>query len=348
MQTLINDILQLASQTDTPTYEARDFKSPLEVRWCAGCGDYSILTQVQKVLADAHIPKENAVFISGIGCSSRFPYYMNTYGFHTIHGRATAIASGLKMARPDLSVWIITGDGDALSIGGNHLIHLLRRNINVNILLFNNQIYGLTKGQYSPTSQQGAITKSSPHGSIEEPFHPAQLALGAGASFVARTMDRDVQHLRSMLAEAMAHEGTSLVEIYQNCVVFNDGAFDQFSDKTTKAETTLFLQHGAPMLFGVSKDKAIIFDGLQPRIIAVEDALSRADLPLFDQTNTAMISLLDTFSSQEGFPRPFGVLHKVSKPLYETVIQDRATPRGEYDDNAIYSLLQGKEHWSVQ
>ena len=231
-------------------YTAKDFTTDQEVRWCPGCGDYSILKQVQSVMPEIDVPKEDIVFISGIGCSSRFPYYMNTYGMHSIHGRATAIASGLKASRPDLSVWIITGDGDSLSIGGNHLIHLLRRNFDTNILLFNNQIYGLTKGQYSPTSEQGKKTKSTPMGSIDHPFNPLALCLGADATFVARTMDRDPKHMREMLKRSNDHKGTSMLEIYQNCNVFNDGAFFGMTDKNTKPNQTLFLTHGEPLIFG--------------------------------------------------------------------------------------------------
>ena len=234
---------------ESKKYSSKDFSTDQEVRWCPGCGDYSILKQVQTVMPEIGVPKEDIVFISGIGCSSRFPYYMETYGMHSIHGRATAIASGLKAARPDLSVWIITGDGDSLSIGGNHLIHLLRRNFDTNILLFNNQIYGLTKGQYSPTSEMGKKTKSTPMGSIDHPFNPLALCMGADATFVARTMDRDPKHLRQMLLRSNEHKGTSLLEIYQNCNVFNDGAFFGYTDKSTKPEQTLFLEHGKPLVF---------------------------------------------------------------------------------------------------
>ncbi|MGN6800685.1 MAG: 2-oxoacid:ferredoxin oxidoreductase subunit beta, partial [Ginsengibacter sp.] len=253
---------------------AKDFATDQEVRWCPGCGDYSILAQVQRVFPTLGIPKENFVIISGIGCSSRFPYYMNTYGMHSIHGRATAIASGLKASRPELSVWIVTGDGDSLSIGGNHTIHLLRRNFDVNILLFNNEIYGLTKGQYSPTSEQTKITKSSPFGSIDHPFNPAALALGADATFVARTMDRDPKHLQDMLLRSAKHKGASFLEIYQNCNIFNDGAFEIFTDKKTKAEETLFLVHGEPLVFGETKNKGIRLNGLKPEVVELNGNVS--------------------------------------------------------------------------
>jgi 2-oxoglutarate ferredoxin oxidoreductase subunit beta len=243
--------------SETVKLTSKDFSSDQDVRWCPGCGDYSILKQVQTVMPDLGRKREDIVFISGIGCSSRFPYYMETFGMHSIHGRATAIASGLKAARPDLSVWIVSGDGDALSIGGNHTIHLLRRNFDVNLLLFNNQIYGLTKGQYSPTSEAGKVTKSTPMGSIDHPFNPAALALGADATFVARSMDRDPKHLQAMLKRSYAHKGSSFLEIYQNCNVFNDGAFEIFTEKGSKKLETLFVEQGQPLLFGENNDKGI-------------------------------------------------------------------------------------------
>jgi len=272
------------NETTTPTLlTSKDFSSDQEVRWCPGCGDYSILAQVQKVMPTLGIPRENIVFISGIGCSSRFPYYMNTFGMHSIHGRATAVASGLKASRPELSVWIITGDGDSLSIGGNHTIHLLRRNFDVNILLFNNQIYGLTKGQYSPTSEEKKITKSTPMGSIDHPFNPAALALGADATFVARTMDRDPKHLQAMLLRANAHKGASFLEIYQNCNIFNDGAFEIFTEKGSKATETLFLEQGKPLVFGANNDKGIKLDGFKPIIIDFAQGFSADDCWVHDE-----------------------------------------------------------------
>src|SRR6186713_1327268 len=236
----------------------KDFVSDQEVRWCPGCGDYAILAQVQKVLPDLGVARENFVFVSGIGCSSRFPYYVNTYGFHSIHGRAPAIATGLKITRPELSVWVVTGDGDALSIGGNHLIHVLRRNLDLNILLFNNRIYGLTKGQYSPTSEPGKVTKSTPMGSLDNPFNPVSLALGAEATFVARTIDSDRKHLTGVLRAAAAHRGSSLVEIYQNCPIFNDGAFDAIKDPATSADAIIPLTHGEPVRFGVDGHLGVV------------------------------------------------------------------------------------------
>ena len=246
---------------DVQTLTRQDFVTDQDVRWCPGCGDYAILAQAQKVFPDLGIPKENILIVSGIGCSSRFPYYMDTFGFHSIHGRAPALATGAKLANPDLQVWVVTGDGDAMSIGGNHFIHVLRRNIDLNILMFNNQIYGLTKGQYSPTSELGKVTKSTPMGSLDYPFNPPQLALGANGTFIARTIDREQKHLGLILMEASKHHGTSFIEIYQNCNIFNDGAFAELTEKETKAETQLSLEHGKPMIFGATKDKGLMLDG---------------------------------------------------------------------------------------
>ncbi len=253
-----------------PVLTAKDFATDQEVRWCPGCGDYSILAQVQKVMPGIGVPKENIVIISGIGCSSRFPYYMNTYGMHSIHGRATAVASGLKASRPELSVWIVSGDGDSMSIGGNHTIHMLRRNFDVNFLVFNNQIYGLTKGQYSPTSETNKVTKSTPVGSIDHPFNPAALAMGADATFIARSMDRDPKHLQYILTRSHQHKGASFVEIYQNCNIFNDGAFEAFTEKSSKADNVLFLEQGKPLIFGATANKGIKLDGLKPVIVDLE------------------------------------------------------------------------------
>src|SRR5438309_5860821 len=243
------------SDTAVPVTTKKDWSSDQEVRWCPGCGDYSILTALQMLMPELGVRRENTVFVSGIGCAARFPYYMNTYGMHGIHGRAPAIASGLAVSRPDLDVWVVTGDGDALSIGGNHLIHALRRNVDLTILLFNNEIYGLTKGQYSPTSEVGKVTKSTPYGSIDHPFNPLLVALGAEASFVARTLDRDPKHLQTIIRRAADHKGTAFIEIYQNCNVFNDGAFFKYTEKETKDENVVFIEHGKPMVFGKERDK---------------------------------------------------------------------------------------------
>ena len=329
----------------------KDFATDQEVRWCPGCGDYSILAQVQKVMPTLGIPRENIAIISGIGCSSRFPYYMNVYGMHSIHGRATAIASGLKAARPDLSVWIVTGDGDSLSIGGNHTIHLLRRNFNVNILLFNNQIYGLTKGQYSPTSEENKVTKSSPYGSIDHPFNPLALALGADASFIARSMDRDPKHLQSMLMRTYEHQGASFLEIYQNCNIFNDGAFEIFTEKSTKADEALFLEHGQPLVFGANKDKGIKLDGFTPTVVSLTEGNSADDLWIHDEKDIFKAQILtrmfDDPRKENHLPRPFGVFYQQNRPVYEEMMKaqiDLAKTKKVAD---LDKLIRGNEIWDI-
>lgn len=344
----------MSTATATPSPEkltAKDFASDQEVRWCPGCGDYSILKQVQTVLPDVGIPKEKIVFIAGIGCSSRFPYYMDTYGMHSIHGRATAIASGLKVANPDLSVWVISGDGDSLSIGGNHTIHLLRRNVNVNMLLFNNEIYGLTKGQYSPTSPEGKVTKSTPFGSPDHPFNPLELALGAKGTFVARSMDRDPVHLRGILKRAHEHKGTSFVEIYQNCNIFNDGAFEVFTEKSSKKAETLFIEHGKPLIFGSNNDKGIKLDGFKPTIVNVSD-VSANDLWIHDEKDEIKAAILTRFfddpKKPDHLPRPFGIFYVEDRPTYEEIVAAQITQtinakgKGKLED-----LLKGKETWTI-
>ncbi|HEX6467615.1 MAG TPA: 2-oxoacid:ferredoxin oxidoreductase subunit beta [Streptosporangiaceae bacterium] len=338
--------LALIPRTDEKQ-TAKDFKTDQEVRWCPGCGDYAILAAVQGFLPELGLRRENIVFVSGIGCSSRFPYYMNTYGFHSIHGRAPAIATGLAAARPDLSVWVVTGDGDALSIGGNHLIHALRRNINLKILLFNNRIYGLTKGQYSPTSEIGKITKSTPMGSLDSPFNPISLALGAEASFVARTLDSDRKHLQSVLRAAAEHKGTAIVEIYQNCNIFNDGAFEPLKDPAVRDEVTIKLEHGEPIVFGAARDKALrrtasggfeVVPAGSPDV-AVHDArnpdpstafaLSRLDAPAFEHT-------------------PIGIFRQVGRPTYDEMMReqldDAVARQGEGD---LAALLGSGDTWRI-
>ncbi len=336
----------------TPSLTQKDFITDQEVRWCPGCGDYSILAQVQRVMPGFGIPRENIVFISGIGCSSRFPYYMNTYGMHSIHGRATAIASGLKASRPELSVWVVTGDGDSLSIGGNHTIHLLRRNLDINVLLFNNQIYGLTKGQYSPTSEANKVTKSTPFGSIDHPFNPASLALGADGTFVARSIDRDPKHLQAMLIRAQQHRGTSFLEIYQNCNIFNDGAFEPFTEKGSKAEETLFLEQGKPLVFGKQKEKGLRLDGFKPRVVSLEEGYSLDDLWIHDETDIYKAQILtrihDNPDMAGHLPRPFGVFYETQRPCYEEMMElqlEDALARKKPNLNA---LLQGREVWTIQ
>ncbi len=331
---------------------AKDFATDQEVRWCPGCGDYSILAQVQKIMPTLGVPKENIVIVSGIGCSSRFPYYMNTYGMHSIHGRATAVASGLKAARPDLSVWIVSGDGDSLSIGGNHTIHLLRRNFNVNLLVFNNQIYGLTKGQYSPTSEENKLTKSTPYGSIDHPFNPLALAMGADASFIARTMDRDVKHLQQILIRSHQHVGSSFVEIYQNCNIFNDGAFEIFTEKSSKPDEALFVEHGKPLVFGANSNKGIRLDGFKPQVVEIGADFSVDDLWIHDETDfykaQTLVRMYDNPTNEKHLPRPFGVFYQTTRPCYEDVmamqIEDIIAQKGRGD---LDKLLRGKEVWEI-
>ena len=342
----------MSTDTIIPTLTPKDFATDQEVRWCPGCGDYSILAQVQKIMPTLGIPRENIVIISGIGCSSRFPYYMNTYGMHSIHGRATAVASGLKAARPDLSVWIVTGDGDGLSIGGNHTIHLLRRNFNVNVLLFNNQIYGLTKGQYSPTSEEKKVTKSTPSGSIDHPFNPLALAMGADGSFIARTMDRDPKHLQAMLLRSQAHMGTSFLEIYQNCNIFNDGAFSIFTEKGTKPEEVIFLEQGQPLVFGANNDKGIKLDGYKPVVVNLAEGVSRDDLWIHDEKDfykaQILVRMFDNPANEGHLPRPFGVFYQHDRACYEDEmamqLEEVIAQKGVGDLDA---LLRGRETWTI-
>ena len=322
----------------------KDFESNQEVRWCPGCGDYSILAAVQKLLPELGIPKEKHVFVSGIGCSSRFPYYMETYGFHTIHGRAPAVATGLKTANPELTVWVITGDGDALSIGGNHFIHALRRNIDITILLFNNRIYGLTKGQYSPTSELGKITKSTPFGSVDQPLNPLALAIGAGASFVARSIDVDAKFLGETLLKAVEHRGTSVVEIYQNCNVFNDGAHDHVTDRKQRALHQLILEDGAPLIFGQERERGISFEDFTPKVVS-GDALGSASV--YDTSNRNLASAVASLQYPE-FPVPMGVLFKESRPTYEGLVHNQLQVQRSKGGGDLQKLLHSGSTWVVQ
>lgn len=333
-------------QEEIQTYTAKDFASDQEVKWCPGCGDYSILKQVQSILPEIGIKRENMVFVSGIGCSSRFPYYMNTYGIHSIHGRAPAVATGIKLANPELNVWIITGDGDGLSIGGNHFIHLMRRNLDVNILLFNNEIYGLTKGQFSPTSQLGLKTKSSPFGVIDQPFNPLSLALGSGATFVSRTLDREPKSLREVLLEAQKHKGTSFVEIYQNCVIFNDGVFDEFTNKATKEEANLYLENGKPLKFGKDLSKGIILENFEPKIIDITEETDESKLWIHDETSILKAQILARFNFDEefsDFPRPFGIFYKKNRASYEETFTNQV----EKNKPDMQQILNGNITWTV-
>lgn len=337
-------------------YSGKDFSSDQDVRWCPGCGDYTILKQVQNVMPDLGLPREKIVFISGIGCAARFPYYMNTFGMHSIHGRAPAIATGLKITRPDLSVWIVTGDGDSLSIGANHFIQLLRRNVDVNLLLFNNQIYGLTKGQYSPTAPEGSVTKSTPFGSIDHPINPLALSLGSDGSFVARTMDRDPKHLQQMLLRTNGHRGTSMLEIYQNCIVFNDGAFELFTDKKSRPRETIYLEQGEPLRFGPEGERGIRLDGLEPEVVDLSDGdWSADDLWIHDERDPTKAHLLSRFfdtpvrGDDRHLPRPFGVLYAVARRSYDEGVNEQIEAsierqgRGDLD-----ALIRGPETWEVK
>jgi 2-oxoglutarate/2-oxoacid ferredoxin oxidoreductase subunit beta len=328
----------------------KDFASDQDVRWCPGCGDYSILAQAKKVLPELGIPKEKIVFVSGIGCSSRFPYYMNTYGLHGIHGRALAIASGIKLAHPELSVWVVTGDGDGLSIGGNHLLHTIRRNLDLNILLFNNRIYGLTKGQYSPTSEFGKKTKSTPMGSVDQPLHPLSVALGAEATFVARTVDMNTKHLCEVLERAARHRGTSFVEIYQNCNIFNNGAFDYATEKATKDDTTLYLEHGKPLLFGKERNKGIRLHGMDPEIVTLGDGITEDDLLFHDEkAPQPSLAYLLTRMHYPEFPEPMGVFRAVERPVLEDLVHDQITRAIEKQGvGELEDLFSSGDVWTVE
>ncbi|MCY4674383.1 MAG: 2-oxoacid:ferredoxin oxidoreductase subunit beta [Bacteroidetes bacterium] len=327
----------------------KEYTSDQDVRWCPGCGDYAILASVQRLMPQLGVKRENVVFVSGIGCSSRFPYYMNTYGMHSIHGRAPTIATGLKASRPDLDVWVVTGDGDALSIGGNHLIHLLRRNVNLQLLLFNNQIYGLTKGQYSPTSEIGKVTKSSPFGSITPPFNPISLTLGASASFVARTADRDTKHLTKVLKRAHTHSGSAFVEVYQNCNIYNDGAFFDFTERATKADRTVYLEHGKPMLFANGK-RGIRLDGFRTSVFDIEgrDA-SVNEAIIYDETSLELAGIVSRMSQRPDMPRPFGVFFCEKRPTYEELLQEQIAAITEKQGQGdLDALLYAADTWTIQ
>jgi len=326
-----------------------DFASDQDVRWCPGCGDYSILAQMKKVCAKLGMDRAKTVFVSGIGCSSRFPYYMNTYGFHSIHGRAPTFATGLKLARPDLNVWMVTGDGDGLSIGGNHLMHIIRRNVDVKILLFNNRIYGLTKGQYSPTSEQGKKTKSTPMGSPDTPIRPISLAIAAEATFVARTIDMDVKHLEYVLERAARHVGTAFVEIYQNCNIFNDGAYNYATDKATKSDTTIYLENGKPLVFGKDSSKGIRLQGLDPEVVDLK-TVGQDDLLIHDE-KTAEPSLAFLLSRMRypDFPEPLGVFRDVEQARYGELVREQNTAAIErFGRGDLQSLVTGDETWTVE
>jgi len=324
---------------------AKDFKSDQMVRWCPGCGDFAILATVQKVLPTLNIPREKIVFISGIGCSSRFPYYMNTFGFHTIHGRAPTIATGLKGSNPDLQVWVVTGDGDGLSIGGNHLIHALRRNVDIKILLFNNRIYGLTKGQYSPTSELGKKTKSSPMGSVDAPINPVALALASEASFVARAVDTDLPFLGEVLTRAAKHKGSAFIEIFQNCIVFNDGAWESVAAKDAREEKMMKVVHGKPMIFGAKKDKGIVLNGLEPEVVSFDPANPPKNLLVHDEK--APSATLANFLAHMAEPVPQGVFRDVQRPMLHELMDAQIAQAKKEKPADLQKLLKGPETWTV-
>ncbi|MGB1893273.1 MAG: 2-oxoacid:ferredoxin oxidoreductase subunit beta [Candidatus Latescibacterota bacterium] len=331
------------------TLTRKDFVSDQEVRWCPGCGDYAILAQMQKVLPDLGIPRENIVFVSGIGCSSRFPYYMNTYGVHSIHGRAPAIATGVKSANPDLSVWVITGDGDALSIGGNHFLHCLRRNVDLKVLLFNNRIYGLTKGQYSPTSIEGHRTKSSPMGSIDYPLHPLSVAVSAEATFVARTQDTNTKHLSQILQRAAAHKGTAFVEIYQNCVVFNPTAWDHTTDSDVRDDNILYLEDGKPLIFGKDRDKGIRMNGLQPEVVNLSDVDEQELIVHNESEDNPHYAYMLSRMEDPHMPLPFGVLRSVLRPTYDELLLDQVDQAVEQKGRGdLEQLFKSGDTWTVE
>ncbi len=333
-------------------YTAKDFTSDQDVRWCPGCGDYSILAQVQRTFPEIiETPKENVVWVSGIGCSSRFPYYMDTYGIHGIHGRAPIIASGVKIANPELSVWVATGDGDLLSIGGNHFIHACRRNVDIKVLLFNNRIYGLTKGQYSPTSEKGKVTKTSPYGSVDYPFNPLSLSLGAEATFVSRTVDRTPKHLQEILRRAAKHKGLAFIEIYQNCNIFNDGAFFKLTEKETKDDSALYLEHGKPMVFGKDNSKGIKLDGVKPIVVDITNGkYSKDDLWVHDEFSESPVHamILAHLDDNPEFPTPLGVFRQIEKETYDSGIKNQiemvTQKKGKGD---LEKMLKGGNTWEV-
>ncbi len=339
----------MSTEAEQQVLTKKDFQSDQEVRWCPGCGDYAVLSAVQTVFPELGVPREKFVVISGIGCSSRFPYYVDTYGFHSIHGRAPAIATGLKVARPELEVWIATGDGDAMSIGGNHLIHTLRRNVGVKILMFNNRIYGLTKGQYSPTSEVGKRTKSTPFGSVDNPFNPLSLAIGSSATFVARSVDIYQPHLREVLRRAAAHRGSAFIEVYQNCNIFNDRAFAYMTDKEARDDGAVYLEHGQPLVFGKDKSRGIRLNGTKLEVVELGHGVGAEDCLVWDETDpNPAVAFMAAQMGPPGFPTPLGVLRAVEEPVYEDgvvgQIQHEIEASGE---GTLEDLIYSDELWTV-
>ena len=333
---------------------AQDFTSSQEVKWCPGCGDHAVLQQLKNAMADLELKTEEVVFVSGIGCSSRLPYYVATYGVHGIHGRAMAIGSGLKAARPDLSVWIATGDGDALSIGGNHYIHTIRRNLDMNVILFNNEIYGLTKGQYSPTSKVGLKTVTSPNGVVDYPMNTLALTLGSGGTFVARVLDRDGKFMREVFKRAAKHNGTSVVEIYQNCPIYNDGAFAVFTDRDRKADTTVYLEQGKPLVFGKNSNKGIKLDGFTPLVVDLTDSsVSKDDLWIHDEKDKLKANILADFfddpdTKEDYLPRPIGIFYVEDRFTYEEALDAQIAQAQSGGEGTLEELLEGPSTWTIK
>tara|TARA_B100001964_G_C14230142_1_gene599606 strand:+ start:1233 stop:2267 length:1035 start_codon:yes stop_codon:yes gene_type:complete len=339
--------------TEPPKKEAKEnIASPVDVRWCPGCGDYVILNAIKKVFPELGVSRENFVVVSGIGCSSRFPYYVNTYGFHTIHGRAPTVATGVKVSNPDLSVWMVTGDGDALSIGGNHMLHLLRRNVDINVMLFNNHVYGLTKGQYSPTSNVGMKTKSSPMGSIDYPVDPIRFALGCGATFVARASDTNQKHMIEVFKAAHAHKGVSFIEIFQNCVIFNDKTWEPVTGRENRAEQTVLLEEGKPLVFGAERNKGIRLNGLDPEIVNLgEDGVSSEDEVLVHDPKAASFSYANLLASMSypDFPTPLGVFRQIEAETYENAVTNQIDlAKSKQGEGDLQELLIGADSWVVE
>jgi 2-oxoglutarate ferredoxin oxidoreductase subunit beta len=346
-------VQNVASNPAVPAYTKKDFESGVDPRWCPGCGDFSIINQVQRLMPTVGVKRENIVFISGIGCSSRFPYYMNNYGMHTIHGRAPSFASGLRISRPDLQVWIVTGDGDALAIGGNHFIHAMRRNTDLKVLMFNNRIYGLTKGQVSPTSELGKKTKTTPHGSPDAPFNPPALAIGSGATFVARSIDVEGAHLGGVLKAAAAHKGSTYVEIYQNCPVFNDGAYEYVTEKSVKADAQLRMEHGKPLLFGKDNKKGIRLNAgtMDLEVVTVgENGIAEKDVLVHDahRDDPTLAFMLANMATRPGFPTPIGVFRDVSRPTVEELTWQMIDgAKAKKGGTSLRDLLAGGDTWTV-
>jgi 2-oxoglutarate/2-oxoacid ferredoxin oxidoreductase subunit beta len=336
--------------TTTPEtkYTKKDFQSDQEVRWCPGCGDYSILSSLQLALVKTGVKKEDIVCVSGIGCSSRFPYYMGSYGYHTIHGRAPGFATGIKTANPSLSVWLITGDGDGLSIGGNHLIHVLRRNVDLNIILFNNEIYGLTKGQYSPTSKKGKVAKSTPYGSVDRAFNPGALVSGAGSTYIARTLDTDPKHMIATFLDADKHRGTSFIEVYQNCIIFNDKIHEDYTNRKTRNDHAVFLEHGEPMIFGKEVAKGLILEGIEIKVVEIGDKYKESDLLVHDRFNKPLSTLLLGINENEEMPKLLGVIYQEKEDTYEVLVHEQIEKVKAKKKADFKALLHSGDTWEVK